>query len=108
MGPSRSETSFAAVQTELNGERAAALGRTARRLEAALARCAHLGTELEAEHPPKSRRALTDEYRQARDDSEQWRWKLCVQREAIGLNDHAWVDRIYPPPAPPRTPSAGG
>jgi hypothetical protein len=22
-----------------------------------------------------------------------------VQREAIGLSDHAWVDRVYPPPA---------
>jgi hypothetical protein len=99
MRPSRTESGFAAVQEELNGERAAALGRTGRRLEAALARCAHLGTELEAEHPPNSRQTLTDEYRAARDDSERWRWKLCVQREAIGLNDHAWVDRIYPIPA---------
>jgi hypothetical protein len=98
MRPSRSETSFAAVRTELNGERAAVLGRTARRLEAALARCAYLSTGLEAEHPQKRRQALTDEYREARDDSEKWRWKLSVQREAIGLNDHTWVDRIYPAP----------
>lgn len=98
MRSSRSETCFAAVQTELNGERAAALGRTGRRLEAALARCAYLEAELDAEHAPKCRQALTDEYREARGDSEQWRWKLCVQREALGLNDHAWVDRIYPTP----------
>ena len=98
MRASRSETHFGAVQTELNGERAAALGRTARGLEAALARCAYLGSQLEGEDATESRDALTAEYRAARNDSERWRWKLCVQREAIGLNEHSWVDRVYPTP----------
>ena len=98
MRPTRSETYFAAVQDELNEERAAALGRTGRRIEAALARCVRLAAELEAEHCAERRQALTDEYRAACDDCQRWRWTLCVQREALGLNEHSWVDRVYPTP----------
>src|SRR5215207_5495169 len=99
MGLSRSESFFVAVQTELDGERAATLGRTARNLELALARCAYLNIALEGEDRPERREVLTNAYRDAREASERWRWTLCVQREAIGLHEHSWVDRIYPAPA---------
>lgn len=32
------------------------------------------------------------------------RWKVTVQREAIGLADHGWVDRTYPLAAVDRRP----
>ena len=36
------------------------------------------------------------EQRRAHAEAERWRWVLCVQREAIGLCDHRWIDAVYP------------
>lgn len=41
---------------------------------------------------------LVDEYREARAAFEHARWQLCVHREAIGLNNHRWIDNIFPMP----------
>jgi len=99
MTSTRSERAFAAVQAELDGERAAVLGRTGRRLEAAIATCHAVARRLDATTDDGARAALLAEYRSARAASEEWRWRLHVQREAIGLTEHRWVDRVYPPPA---------
>ena len=95
---SASERFHAAVQQELNEERAAVLGRTGRRLEESLARCRALGRQLEAVAEGPARARLLADYRAARNDSEEWRWRLCLQREVLGLTEHRWVDRVYPPP----------
>ena len=100
MTSTRAERAFAAVQQELDVERAAVLGRTGRRLEEAIAACVALGRRLDATTDECARTALLAEYESARADSEEWRWRLCVQREAIGLTEHRWVDRVYPPPMP--------
>jgi hypothetical protein len=93
------ETLFADLDAELNRERAAALGRAARKLEAQLQRCSVLLRRLEAP-PAGDTSALIGEYREARGESERLRWNFHVQREALRLYDHRWVDRIYPrPPA---------
>jgi hypothetical protein len=99
MTPTRSERAFAAIQAELDGERAAVLGRTGRRLAESLARCAALARRLDGTTDDESHATLLAEYRAARASSEEWRWRLHVQREAIGLTDHRWVDRIHPPAA---------
>jgi hypothetical protein len=96
MTSTRAERAFAAVQQELDNERAAVLGRTGRRLEETLARCAALGHQIDATTDEASRAALLAEYRSARASSEDWRWRLHVQREALGLTDHRPVDRIHP------------
>jgi hypothetical protein len=96
----RSERAFAAVQQELDVERAAVLGRTGRRLEEALAACVAIGRRLDATTDEDARTELLAEYRSARALSEEWRWRLHVQREAIGLTEHRWVDRVHPPPPP--------
>jgi hypothetical protein len=99
MSSTRAERAFAAVQQELDGERAAVLGRTGRRLAEALATCAALGRLLDAAAADDTTRGdLLEEYRAARAASEDWRWRLHVQREAIGLTDHRWVNRIHPTP----------
>jgi hypothetical protein len=93
----RAERAYAAVQHELDEERAAVLGRTGRRLEEALGKCAALGLLLDATTDDVTRATLLTEYRAARASSEDWRWRLHVQREALGLTDHRPVDRIHPP-----------
>jgi hypothetical protein len=93
------ETLFADLDAELNRERAAALGRAARKLEAQLRRCSELQGRIET-MPAGDTSALTRQYREAREESERLRWNFHVQREALRLYDHRWVDRIYPrPPA---------
>jgi hypothetical protein len=101
MTSTRAERAFAAVQQELDNERAAVLGRTGRGLDAALATCSALVRLLDTpiDDDDDARAALLVEYRAARATSEAWRWRLHVQREVLGLTDHRWVDRIYPPPA---------
>ena len=84
-----------AVRAELDEERAAVLGRVARRLEQARARCEALGARLDAAATPDPE--LLAEHRLAHAEADRWRWVLCVQREAIGLFDHRWVDAVYPP-----------
>ena len=94
-GQQRAEHAHASLEAELNEERAAVLGRVARRLEEARARCAELAARLDAADGADPQ-VLAD-YRAAHDDAELWRWVLCLQREAIGLYDHRWVDAVYPP-----------
>ncbi len=97
MTSTRAERAYAAVQQELDNERAAVLGRTGRRLEELLTRCAALGRQLDATTDEATRTTLLAEYRSARASSEEWRWRLHVQREALGLTDHRPVDRVLPP-----------
>ena len=87
------ESFFRWTQAELDGERAATLARATRKLEAARERYAALSAQLAEDSSEALRRA----WRAARDEAEHRRWALCVQREAVGLYDHRWVDRIYPP-----------
>ena len=87
----------AALEAELNKERASGLGRTARQLEELLASCSTLRAELEhakGDH----RRVLLEEYDAVRRRAEEVRWYLMVQREAIGARRHDDVDALYPRP----------
>jgi hypothetical protein len=93
------ERSFAAVEAEINEERAAALGRSGRRVQLEFERCRQLGVQIDRADEPGERQRLIDEYRAARAAFEHRRWQLHVHREAIGLNDHRWVDRVFPMPA---------
>jgi hypothetical protein len=78
----------------LDAERAATLGRIARRLERARARSEALAAAVDRDDHANP--ALLEEHRRAHTGAEHWRWMLCVQREANGLYDHRWVEVIYP------------
>jgi len=91
----RLERTHAAVRAELDEERASVLGRVSRSLEQARQRCVALAAQLD-EAPSPDPAALAD-HRRAHADATHLRWVLCVQREAIGLYDHRWVDAAYPP-----------
>jgi hypothetical protein len=87
----------AAMEAELNKERAAALGRTGARLELHLDRCQALLGKLRGATGAE-RKALLAEYRHERAEAEKWRWYLTIQREALGLRRHDDVDWRYPAP----------
>jgi hypothetical protein len=89
------------VESEITGEKAAALGRAGERLEEALAALeavtrAFAGTDDEAR-----RAGLREAYRAARARVRIARLHLVIQREALGLRSHRMVDQQFPEPTPP-------
>ncbi|MFN8038490.1 MAG: hypothetical protein U0Q07_04675 [Acidimicrobiales bacterium] len=119
-----SERQFAFVEGELAKERAHALRKVGDRLDDAAARCSELLARLDgfdgvpdpqdgagatADAPPApapgsapvapvDRAPLLEDYRAARLAFQEAKAWLCLQREAIGLHEHRWVDRLYPDP----------
>jgi hypothetical protein len=94
-----------AVLRELNEERAAALTRIGRTLESILEQLQSIRIRIEGEHRHVSS-ADAAEYERLRARARQYRWYLEVQREALGLRHHGFLDRFYAVPGPltnPRT-----
>jgi 2-polyprenyl-6-methoxyphenol hydroxylase-like FAD-dependent oxidoreductase len=89
---------FERLEQEIVREKAAALGRTGERLEAALADVEALARALDAEPDPERRPALLQRYESARQRAMLARTMLLIQREAIGLRYHRDVDRQFPEP----------
>ncbi len=87
---------LAGLHAEIAAEKAGALGRIAEKLEARLAACAGLAEELAGMSEERTR--LLVEYESARQDAKLHYWYLVVQREAIGLYNHAIIARMYPMP----------
>jgi len=97
----RSGEGLRRVESEIVGEKAAALGRAGERLEAALADLAAVARAL-ASCPDATRRdELREAYRTARARMRTARLHLLIQREAIGLRSHRVVEQQFPEPAPP-------
>ena len=90
----RAETPAAALDYEIAREKASALGRLGRRLEAALAALAAFDAQADDEAPasPAMRRERRDALVAAV-------WSFIVQREACGLRDSARAMRDYGVPA---------
>jgi len=72
---------------ELNEERVAALTRISRTLEGLIEQLHALAQD--------SANRGTDQYERLRARATQYRWFLEVQREALGLRDHRFLDRFY-------------
>lgn len=102
-----------ALQREIIGEMAAALGRAETLLDEALLRCELAGRHLDALEARKQRgedvelelsRAF-DEFEQTRTAAHRRRWELVVHREALGIRRHEPVlSELYPIPAERRPP----
>lgn len=87
------------IEVELLKERAWALKAVGERIEKLLAALSLLEASLTQRHGA-DRVPLIEEHRKLRAQAEAERWKLIVQREAMGLSRHDEVDRVYPlPPA---------
>ncbi|HEX6209525.1 MAG TPA: hypothetical protein VF136_02035 [Methylomirabilota bacterium] len=89
---------FERLQEEIAREKAAALGRTGERLEAALDEVRILGLALDVESDPERRTERLREYEAARRRAATARTMLLIQREAIGLRHHRVVDQQFPEP----------
>jgi hypothetical protein len=87
---------IAAIDQEIREEMAASLGRVAGKLEGFLARLRVLAEE----HARAPSAALVAEHAALRAQAELHLWYLVVQREAIGLRQHARLYAVYP--IPPR------
>lgn len=88
-----------AVEVHIRQEKASSLRRTGDKLEKLIAELVQVESELRTLSGP-SRAARVQLYGQMRADAEYQRWCLVVQREAMGLWNHAEVELMYPiPPA---------
>jgi Family of unknown function (DUF6665) len=94
----RAENSAAALDYEIAREKASALGRLGRRLEAALAALAAFDAQNENDvfASPAARRERRDELVAA---AGEMLWCFIVQREACGLRDSTRAMRDYGVPA---------
>ena len=94
----RAENPAAALDYEIAREKASALGRLGRRLEAALAALAAFDAQRDDKTPasPAERRERRDALVAAAGEV---LWEFIVQREACGLRDSALAMRAYGVPA---------
>jgi hypothetical protein len=90
------------IKEEIAREKAAALGRTGERLEAALASVAATAQAWRDATDPVERERLGREHDRAWRHAEAARLHLLIQREAVGLRDQRVVDQQFP--WPPRRP----
>jgi len=84
-----------ALQAELDRERAGALGRAGRKLDAAMAALADAEAALHIDTD-----AAWAAYEHARQAATRSRWEMRVHREAVGLRSHGVLDELWP--LPPR------
>jgi hypothetical protein len=83
------------IEKEIAGEKAAALGRNGRKLEAALDKLRRFDEEAASErrgHGPAARTRLVESAGEAL-------WAYIVQREAVGLLDAEYIRTEYSVPA---------
>ena len=97
MGRETVQSGHAHLLRELNEERAAALSRIARRLDALLTGLRELRTQAE-QTGEEGRAGLRARYDVLREQALEYRWYLEVQRESIGIRSHALLDELYPVP----------
>jgi hypothetical protein len=88
-----------AVLRQIQEERAAALTRISRTLESLIDQL-HATRVRIKEQPNSGSSADADEYERLRARARQYRWYLEVQREALGLRHHDFLDRFYAVPGP--------
>jgi len=99
MSRASTDAGHAHVLRELNEERAAALARIARRLEALLTELRDLH-ERAGSASGRERASLRTRHDAVRAQALEYRWYLEVQRESIGIRSHTPLDEFYPVPGP--------
>lgn len=78
------------TEAELKSEMAASLGRIGRTLESLITQLQQIRKEL-----PDIGEGRKEQYRTLRGQAELYYWYLIVQREAIGIRNHAPVIQLY-------------
>ena len=88
-----------AVLRQINDERAAALTRISRTLESTIEQLQAIRGRIDSQSG-KVASADANEYERLRARATQYRWYREVQREALGLRHHGFLDRFYAVPGP--------
>ncbi len=99
-----------AVEREIAEEMASTLGRIGSEFSKRHQRAWNAWRAWEERQDPgdKTRERLERSLHQAMDEAERYRYFLIVQREAMGLRNHAEVNLKYPLPRVPGRPPAAG
>ncbi len=100
------EQAHATLEQEIVQEIAAALGRTAAKLDYALLRLELAGREVESAGPAHAADAVA-RFNALRDEALQARHELLIHREAVGIRRNDVLEQLYPVP-PRRRSSATG
>jgi hypothetical protein len=87
------------LEKEIVQEIAAALGRTAAKLDVALLRLELAGKELDAAIDAAERAALAVRFNTRRAEALQARHELLIHREAVGIRRNDILETLYPIPA---------
>lgn len=94
------EQAQATLEQEIVAEIAAALGRTAAKLDHALLRLELAGRELDAAVEPEARVACAARFEEFRQEALRARHELLIHREAVGIRRNDVLETLYP--IPPR------
>lgn len=86
-----------AVEVQIRQEKASALRRVGDKLETLIGQMAKLEAELRPLTGPARAEKLA-QHQKLWAEADHQRWYLVIQREALGLFDHAEVDLMYPLP----------
>ena len=90
------EESQAVLEQEIVQEMAAALGRSARKVDVALLRLEAAARDLDAARDPAARAAGVAHFNRLRDEALQARHELVIHREAVGFRRRTdEVERFY-------------
>jgi hypothetical protein len=85
------------LEKEIIGEMAAALGRAADKVDAALLRLELATRELDAAGPDDRERCAAI-YERRHAEATQARWELVIHREALGIWRNELIEELYPIP----------
>jgi len=94
------EQAQATLEQEIVAEIAAALGRTAAKLDHALLRLELAGRALDAATEPDARAACAARFEECRQEALRARHELLIHREAVGIRRNDVLETLYP--IPPR------
>lgn len=94
MGSRRVSDRFGTLERELNEERAATLRRISTTLESLIEQLHASRERLQHLSGPARRREVAA-YGEMRREAIRYRWYLEVQREALGLRQHQYLDEFY-------------
>ena len=97
-----------AVEREIAEEMASTLGRIGSEFSKRHQRAWNAWRAWEERQDPGDKTREERSLHQAMDEAERYRYFLIVQREAMGLRNHAEVNRKYPLPRVPGRPPAAG
>jgi hypothetical protein len=96
------EAAHEVLEQEIVAEMAAALGRSAAKVDLALLQLEVAGRELEAAEDADERARLVVRFNVLRAAALRARHELAIHREAVGFRRNHELERLYPIPSPRR------